>query len=79
MVKEEVAALHWIPGHFCAGGPMSPEIPTLPLLAKRCLAVRAASVPRERLFSMVEDIVSASSSALSANNVDMLLSLSKTT
>lgn len=47
------------------------------MLAKRYLAAPATSVPSERVFSTAGDIVNASRSALSTDNVDKLIFLKK--
>ncbi|XP_057684886.1 E3 SUMO-protein ligase ZBED1 [Corythoichthys intestinalis] len=46
-------------------------------LARHYLAIPATSVPSERVFSTAGDIVTASRSALSADNVDKLIFLAK--
>lgn len=49
----------------------------LALLAKRYLAVPAMSVASERVFSTAGDVVTASRSALTSDNVDKLIFLKK--
>jgi len=49
----------------------------VPATAKQYLAVPATSVPSERVFSTAGDIVTASRSSLSADNVDKLIFFTK--
>lgn len=51
--------------------------PNLAMLVKHYLAVSATSVPSERVFSTAGDIVTASRSALTTDNVDKLIFLEK--
>ena len=53
------------------------KYPHIAKMAKFYLAVPATSVASERVFSTAGDIVTASRSALSPDNVDMLIFLSK--
>ena len=54
-----------------------PFFPFTSKLARHYLAIPATSVPSERVFSTAGDIVTASRSALSADNVDKLIFLAK--
>lgn len=51
--------------------------PHVAMLARRYLAVPGTSVPSERVFSTAADIVTASRSVLTADNVDRLIFLKK--
>lgn len=53
------------------------HFPLLVRLAKNLLGIPSTSVPSERVFSTAGDIVTATRSALSAENVDRLIFLKR--
>ena len=83
LVKEEVSSYMTVDCIELESNPLAwwrtnePTYPHIAKLAKRYLAVPATSVPSERVFSTAGDIVTASRSALCADNVDKLIFLSK--
>ncbi|XP_076879095.1 E3 SUMO-protein ligase ZBED1-like [Brachyhypopomus gauderio] len=83
LVKEEVAAYKAVSSISVDSDPLlwwktnEPTYPLIAKLAKRYLAIPATSVPSERVFSTAGDIVTASRSALTADNVDKLIFLAK--
>lgn len=83
LAKEEVAAYKTVSSISVDSDPLlwwktnEPTYPLIAKMAKRYLAIPATSVPSERIFSTAGDIVTASRSALSADNVDKLIFLAK--
>lgn len=83
LVKEEVAAYKAVNSISVDSDPLlwwktnESAYPLTAKLAKRYLAIPATSVPSERVFSTAGDIVTASRSALTAENVDKLIFLAK--
>ncbi|XP_039516037.1 zinc finger BED domain-containing protein 4-like [Pimephales promelas] len=83
LVKEEVTLYKSVDCISLDSNPLEwwrtnePTYPHIAKLAKHYLAVPATSVPSERVFSTAGDIVTASRSSLSADNVDKLIFLTK--
>ncbi|XP_049457596.1 zinc finger BED domain-containing protein 4-like [Epinephelus fuscoguttatus] len=83
LVKEEVAAYKAASCISVDSDPLlwwktnEPIYPLTAKLAKRYFTIPVNSVPSERVFSTAEDIVTASRSALTADNVDKLIFLAK--
>lgn len=82
-VKKEVAAYKAVSSISLDSDPLlwwknnESTYPLIAKLAKHYLAIPATSVPSERVFSTAGDIVTASRSALTADNVDKLIFLAK--
>lgn len=83
LVKEEVAAYKAVSCISVDSDPLlwwkgnEAKYPLTAKLARRYLAIPATSVPSERVFSTAGDIVTASRSALTADNVDKLIFLAE--
>lgn len=83
LVKEEVTSYIAVDGISLDSNPLpwwrknESTYPHVAMLAKLYLAAPATSVPSERVFSTAGDIVNASRSALSTDNVDKLIFLKK--